>query len=101
MTTSLTRPRLLDLDMFCRTAGVHPELVRRMVRLGLLEPATPSATDLRFAPAQLARIARLQRLRAGFSLNYAALGMVVDLLDRIAELEEAARTAPRRRGGGP
>lgn len=100
MTTSLTRPRLVDLDTFSRAAGVHPEFVRRIVRLGLLEPATPAASDLRFAPAQLARIARLQRLRAGFSLNYAALGLVCDLLDRIAELEQAPGTAPRRQGGG-
>jgi hypothetical protein len=39
----------------------------------------------------------MQRLRAGFALNYAALGLVADLLDRIAALEEALRRA--RRGG--
>ena len=33
------------------------------------------------------RVARIQRLRAGLGLNYAALGLVLDLLDRIAELE--------------
>ena len=38
-------------------------------------------------------IARIQRLRAGLALNYAALGLVLDLLDRI----EAAggRAAPQ------
>jgi chaperone modulatory protein CbpM len=41
---------------------------------------------------------RVQRLRAGFALNYAAIGLVTDLLDRIAELEAALRSA-RRRGG--
>jgi len=30
-------------------------------------------------------------LRAGLSLNYAAIGLVLDLLDRIDELEEASR----------
>ena len=47
-------------------------------------------------PAQLAAVARLQRLRAGFALNYAALGLVLDLLDRIAVLE-AARARHRSR----
>ena len=47
-----------------------------------------------FAPSQLAAVARLQRLRAGFGLNYAALGLVVDLLDRIARL--GGRATPAR-----
>ncbi|MFC7642500.1 hypothetical protein ACFQX6_17245 [Streptosporangium lutulentum] len=44
-------------------------------------------------------MARVQRLRAGFSLNYAALGLVVHLLDRIAELEAALRDRSRPQGG--
>jgi pimeloyl-ACP methyl ester carboxylesterase len=99
MTSALARPRHLDLDTFSRAAGLHPEVVRRFVALGLLEPAMSSTTELWFGPAQLARTARLRRLRAGFSLNYAALGLVLDLLDRIAELEAAGRTAPGRQGG--
>ena len=42
----------------------------------------------RRAPAALARI---QRLRAGLCLNYASLGLVLDLLDRISQLEAALR----------
>jgi hypothetical protein len=42
----------------------------------------------------LATAARIQRLRAGFSLNYAAVGLVMDLLDRIEELETALRRTP-------
>jgi hypothetical protein len=43
----------------------------------------------------------LQRLRAGLALNYAALGVVVDLLDRIAVLEAALRRRPSSIGGRP
>ena len=39
-------------------------------------------------------MARVQRLRAGFALNYAAIGLVTDLLDRIAVLEAALRRRP-------
>jgi len=42
-------------------------------------------------PELLAPSARLQRLRSGLGLNYAALGLVVDLLDRVATLEAALR----------
>ena len=42
-------------------------------------------------PARWPRSARIQRLRAGFALNYAAIGLVTDLLDRIAALQRALR----------
>lgn len=98
---ALYRPVGLSLESFARVTGTHPELVRRLVALGLLEAATDPAGRLWFAPAQLTEMARIQRLRAGFSLNYAAVGLVVDLLDRIAALEAAARSTTRRTGGNP
>ncbi|MCW2504619.1 MAG: hypothetical protein JWO79_2903 [Actinomycetia bacterium] len=91
---------LLDRDGFARAAGMHPDLVPRLVALGLLEATTDSAGELWLDPAQLAVLARIQRLRAGFSLNYAAVGLVADLLDRISELEAAVRVTQRRRQGG-
>lgn len=89
----------LDLESFARQAGVHPELVRRLVRLGLLEPRTGSNGQLTFTRRQLGELGRVERLRTGACLNYAAVGLVIDLLDRIAELESALRrttTQPRR-----
>jgi pimeloyl-ACP methyl ester carboxylesterase len=88
--------RRIDLDSFARAASLHPELVRRFVALGLLESTVDSAGQLWFTSRQLRSVARMQRLRAGLSLNYAALGLVLDLLDRITELERAARTSSRR-----
>ncbi|HKA68463.1 MAG TPA: chaperone modulator CbpM [Actinomycetes bacterium] len=92
MTTALTRPIRLDLDSFARAAGLHPQLVRRLVALGLLEPVRDGSGQLWFTREELARVARIQRLRAAFSLNYAAVGLVVELLDRIAELEAERHT---------
>lgn len=86
---------LLDLESFARAAELHPDLVRRLVALGLLECDRDTAGRLWFRPGELTALARIQRLRAGFSLNYAAIGLVVDLLDRIAELEAAARASSR------
>lgn len=94
MTYPLARPPRLSLDQFASAAGLHPELVRRLVALGLLEPVNPAARRPEFAPSQLARIARIQRLRVGLALNYAAIGVVLDLLSRIEELEAALRARP-------
>lgn len=99
MTTALSRPPRLGLDAFSRAVGVHPDLVVRFVRLGLIDADRDASGALFFAPREIARVARMQRLRAGLSLNYASLGLVVDLLDRIAVLEAALRRRSTPYGG--
>jgi hypothetical protein len=88
--------RRLDLDSFARATRMHPELVRRLVVLGLLEPERDRAGRLWFPPSQLVLAARIQRLRSGFALNYAGIGLVVDLLDRVSELERELHLVPAR-----
>jgi hypothetical protein len=95
VTYALIRARRLDLGSFAAAAGVHPELVRRLVTLGLLDASRDSSGTLWLGVGQLAVLARIQRLRAGLSLNYAALGLVTDLLDRISVLETALRRSQR------
>lgn len=99
MTAAMTRPLRIGLESFARATSMHPELIRRLVALGLLEATRDRGGELWFAPSQLAAAARIQRLRSSFSLNYAALGLVIDLLDRIAALEAASRTRVRSPGG--
>ena len=81
-----------SLEQFAALTGLHPDLIRRLVVLGLIEANGDPAGELWFPPGQVAAVARMQRLHAGFALNYAALGLVTDLLDRIAALEAALRT---------
>jgi pimeloyl-ACP methyl ester carboxylesterase len=95
---ALVRPARLDLETFARAAAVHPDLIRRLVVLGLVDADRDTAGELWFSPAQLRVVARIQRLRAGFALNYTAIGLVTDLLDRIAVLEAALRNS-RQPGG--
>jgi chaperone modulatory protein CbpM len=97
--STLTRRSLLSLELFSRATAMHPEHVRRLVALGLLEASLDASGELRLAPDQIAAAARLQRIRAGLAVNYAALGVIVDLLDRIAVLEAALRNRPQRDGG--
>ena len=61
-----------------REAGVHPDLVRRFVALGLLEPHPVDAA---------ARIARAARLRRDLGVNYAGAVLACELLARIDELQ--------------
>ena len=96
MSYAIVRPVRIGLEGFARAAGMHPELVRRLVALGLLDATADAEGELWFARAQLTRVARIERLRRGLALNYAALGLVLDLLDRIEELEAALRARPSR-----
>jgi hypothetical protein len=73
------------LDELAREAGVHPELVRRLVAMGVLDPGSP---DPELWPrATAARLARAIRLRRDLGLNYAGALLAAELLDRIDELE--------------
>jgi hypothetical protein len=82
-------------EEFAGRVGMHPDLVRRFVALGLVPAVRDADGRLWFTTSQVAAVARLQRLRAALPLNYAALGLVVDLLDRITELETELRIRGR------
>jgi DNA-binding transcriptional MerR regulator len=97
MTTAIylpMRPVRLSLERFAARSGLHPDLVHRFVALGLIEPDTDAAGKLWFRPSDVHTIARIERLRVGLSLNYAAIGLVMDLLDEIEELHAQTTTAP-------
>jgi chaperone modulatory protein CbpM len=89
-TYALTRPHRLGLETYARLTGVHPELIRRLVALGLLE-TTRDTGGLWFEADQVRAMARIQRLHNGLNLSYGALGLVIDLLDRIEALERRRR----------
>jgi chaperone modulatory protein CbpM len=88
--TTATSGRL-SREEFCRRSGLHPELLRRFVALGLVQAVRDPGGEPRFPPGQVAAVARIERLRQGLGLNYAAIGLVCELLDRIQELERQLR----------
>ncbi|MFJ6934397.1 chaperone modulator CbpM [Streptomyces sp. NPDC101132] len=91
----------LSLDAVARLSGLHPDLIRRFVALGLVDADRDAAGHLVFDPTAPAVLARIQRLRTGLCLNYASIGLVLDLLDRISLLEAALRGRGTRSGNPP
>lgn len=73
----------VEIEALARESGLHPEMVRRFVRLGLLE--SPFSRDA------AARLARARRLRRDLGLNYAGAVLACELLARIEELESRGR----------
>jgi len=83
-TTTLVRT---EVSLLARDSGLHPDLVRRFVALGLVEP------DL--SADATARLARAARLRRDLGLNYAGAVLACELLARIDELEARLRPYER------
>jgi chaperone modulatory protein CbpM len=94
-TVKLTRRRapgrMIEIEVLARETGLHPELVRRLVRLGLVEPSGGTSQAPLFRPDAPSRLARAVRLRRDLGLNYAGAVLVGELLARIDELEERLR----------
>ena len=88
MTFPIVKAARLPLEAFAAAAGLHPDLVARLVALGLVEVDTGPTGALGFSVNELATVARIRRLHDDLTLNYAAVGVVLDLLDRIDELED-------------
>jgi hypothetical protein len=76
---------LLTLEEVAARCALHPELVRRLFVLGLIDAAEGYA-EL-FRPEVTLRIQRILRLRRDLGVNYNAAALVLDLLDRIDTLE--------------
>lgn len=89
---------LVALDVVAQEAGLHPELVRRLIALGALEPRGGTGRAPLFPRDAAARLARVARLRRDLGVNYAGALLACDLLARIEALEERlARLEPQSR----
>lgn len=82
----LTLPQLASL------CGVHPDLIVRFVKLGLLDPLEEQAGVPRlFERSAVDVVLKILRLRRDLGINYAGIGVVLELMHRIDVLEARVR----------
>lgn len=82
---------LVTVRELARLSRVHPEMVAQLVDWGLVEPEIREP-ELLFSEAVVPRIWRILRLRRDLGINLAGIGVVLELLDRIEDMErEVAR----------
>jgi hypothetical protein len=80
----------LTLEQLAVAAGISPTRVARLVHLGVLEPVAPGTST--FAAATAARLRRMLRLHADLGVSLFSASIIVDLLERLEQLEaELAR----------
>jgi DNA-binding transcriptional MerR regulator len=86
---------MVGIDALAREAGIHPELARRLTRLGLIEPRGGTRAAPLFRRQDALLLARAIRLRRDLGLNYAGAVLACELLARIDQLERrVAARAP-------
>ncbi len=85
---SVTTPylRIEEVAVHC---DLHPELIERFVHLGLIDPVGRDQRDdaLLFDEAVIPLVKKIIRLRNDLGINYAGIGVVLDLLDRLDAIE--------------
>lgn len=88
--TSAVTIRRRDVAHWC---SVHPDLIDCLVSLGLVDVAGTDTADGEelFSRQTIARIGKIIRLRNQLGINYAGIGVVLELLSRIEELEQRIR----------
>jgi hypothetical protein len=88
----------ISLDVLATQAGLEPDVVRRLVGLGLIEPCGGTRAAPLFRRVDAAVLNRALRLRRDLGLNYAGAILACELLVRIDELEAQLRAgAPPQR----
>ena len=83
----------LSAEALATAAGVDPGLLSRLVRLGVIEPVAPGASE--FTAATAAKLRRMVRLRIDLGVGFVGAAIIVDLLQQLERLETES-TRPRR-----
>jgi hypothetical protein len=78
--------RTVSITELAYCAGCSGATILELLEHDLLAPIE-AATELRFAPDTVERVRRIRRISIEPEVGYPAMGLVLQLLDRIDELE--------------
>ena len=77
----------VTLDHLAERAEMHPELVARLVDFGLIQPVATRGTFVLFDCAKISRLRSIKRLRNDLGINLPGVAVVLDLIERLTDLE--------------
>lgn len=89
------RSELVIWSQFIELTGIHPVRLGEIVDLGWICADKKSEECYLFHPADVYRVSKLERLCRDFELPALAGTIIVDLLERIDELESQVRDLRR------
>jgi DNA-binding transcriptional MerR regulator len=77
----------VTLDNLAALAGLHPALVERFVEYGLIQPTATRGLLFLFDSSKSSRLRSIMRLRTDLGLNLQGVAVVLDLLERLRDLD--------------
>ncbi|MHB9026676.1 MAG: chaperone modulator CbpM [Armatimonadota bacterium] len=90
---------LYVIGVVARMLELHPQTLRLYERMGLIKPARRGPIRM-FSDADIQRIRQIQRLKDDLGVNLAGIEVILQLLERIEELQseiERIRVQAKRR----
>lgn len=90
---------LYVISVVARMVEVHPQTLRLYERQGLIKPQRRGHIRM-FSDADIERLRQIQRLKDDLGVNIAGVEVILNLLDRIEELQqemERVRAQAKRR----
>jgi hypothetical protein len=86
---------LVIWSRFVELTGIHPSRLGELIELGWLCPNKTQEQCYLFHPRDVYKVSKLERLCRDFELSALAGTIIVDLLERIEELELQVRDLRR------
>jgi chaperone modulatory protein CbpM len=81
---------------FLELTGLSEDTLAELVRMDWIVPARTAQQECLFVHVDVLRVRKYRRLCADFELSPVAGTIIVDLLERIEQLEERLRVLPNR-----
>ncbi len=75
------------ISVAAKMVDMHPQTLRLYERLGLLKPARHGLNRL-YSDYDIARLRQIQRLTQDMGVNLAGVEIILNLLERIEELQD-------------
>lgn len=81
------------ISVAAELSGVHPQTLRTYERKGLISPARTSGGTRRYSARDVERVRLIQELTQGEGVNLAGVLRILELQDRLDELEQRLSVA--------
>ena len=83
----IVEERFCKIEEIAEKVNLSQSSIRRYVRLGLITPVKKEKGCYLLRDTVVSRIGKIQRLRRDLGVNLSGVGVILDLLDRIEEMD--------------
>ncbi|MDY6856045.1 MAG: chaperone modulator CbpM [Thermodesulfobacteriota bacterium] len=79
--------KLFGIEEIAQKANMSESSIRRYIRMGLITPIKKEKGSYLLRETTLFRIEKIQRLRRDLGVNLSGIGIILDLLERIEDMD--------------